>query len=181
MSRRRAKRPPATTDKRTPDERLEALVREPNAERAQRMLARILDDLDLQPEPGPWLSAARTLSERLIISEDTFYYFAEKLAECLTFSASRTDPELMRLVEEMTAIERAHGLRKDQLWPTDEAPEEWRALDEAWGRRADAIVEQAWRDRGHADLADLHAQNRKEFDRRSDKGEIDLWGEEDDD
>src|SRR5438045_1162892 len=61
--RRRARRPAPTTDQRSPEARLEAMVREPNPERKHRTFARILDDLDAkpEPEPEPWLDAARTL------------------------------------------------------------------------------------------------------------------------
>src|SRR6185437_5445948 len=52
-------------------------LHEPNRDRARRMLIRIRRDLDAQPEPGPWIAAARTLSERLIISFDALYYFAD--------------------------------------------------------------------------------------------------------
>jgi len=54
--------------------RLEALCRERNAERSRRTLVRIRGDLDSKPEPGPWIAAARTLSERLIISESSLYW-----------------------------------------------------------------------------------------------------------
>src|SRR3954470_6194375 len=97
MSRRRTRRPQPTTDARTPEQRLEALVREDNLDRAERMLMRIRDDLDATRSPGPWIDAARTLSERLIISDDALYYFSEMFSECVVFAAAETDPELQRL------------------------------------------------------------------------------------
>src|SRR4051794_30850309 len=116
MSRRRNRRPAPTTDQRPPGTRLEALVREPNRDRRERMLARIREDLDTTPEPGPWIDAARTLSERLIISDDAMYYFVELFTECLVYAAPESDPELARIVREMLAIERAHGLRESEYW-----------------------------------------------------------------
>jgi hypothetical protein len=179
MSRRRKWRPQPTTDQRSPDERLEAFAREPNPERAHRMIGRIYDDLDAKPDPGPWISAARTLSERLIISDSALYHLAEKFTECVIFAASTEDPELARLRSEMVAIERAHGLREDDFWTTEEATAEWRALNDAWDRRADAIVGACFQENGHADLAVLWEENRAEFDRRAEQGRIDLWGEDD--
>src|SRR5690348_41716 len=115
MSRRRtARRPAPTTDTRPPEVRLEAMVREPNRERGFRMMARIRQDLDANPDPAPWLAAARALWERLIISEDSWHYFAEMFTECLVFRASDSDPELVRIHDAMTAIEREHGLGEDQ-------------------------------------------------------------------
>src|SRR4051812_16406616 len=111
MRRYKPRRPRPTTDIRSPNERLEALVRETNPDRKDRMLGRILDDLDARPDAGPWISAARLLSDRLIISEAAFYYLAEKFGESVIAKASVDDPELVRLSEEIDAIERAAGLR----------------------------------------------------------------------
>jgi hypothetical protein len=143
------------------------------------MLSRIRDDLDARPDPGPWVAAARTLSERLIISENAFYYFAEVFTECLVFAASGADPDLLRLGSEMEEIERAHGLRDDEFWHLNDAPDDWRALNDSWDSRADAIVASHLRELGNADLADLLEQNRREFDRRTGQGRIELWGEDD--
>src|SRR4051812_12096867 len=120
--RRMRRRPAATTDRRSPEERLEAMVREPNDDRRHRIFARIRDDLDARPEPGPWISAARTLSERLIISEDAFYYFTGMFVESIMYDASRNDAELVRLYDELEAIERANGLREGEAYLVDEAP-----------------------------------------------------------
>lgn len=154
-------------------------MREPNAERKHRTFGRILDDLDAKPEPKPWLDAARTLSERLLISEDTLYYLADMLTECIIFAASSTDPQLVSARNEMVDIERAHGLREDDGWTIDEATEEWRRLNDDWDRRADEIVNASLREAGHADIAALHEESRDEFEGRAAKGQRDLWGDED--
>lgn len=179
MSRRRNRRPSPTTDQRPPEARLEGLVREPNPERARRMLRRIRDDLDATIESGPWIAGARTLNERLIISDDTLYYFVELFTECLVYEGSRSDSELVRISDEMQQIERAHGLGEDDYWRIDEAPAEWRSLNDAWERRADEIVDSRLRELGHADIADLRRQKPDEFDQRTSKGRIDLFGEDD--
>jgi len=157
------------------------MAREPNHERALRMMSRIRNDLDASPDPAPWLAAARTLSERLIISEHSWYYLAELLTECLVYKGSSEDPELVRLYAEMERIEREHGLAEDEYWHIHEAPAEWRALEAAWNQRADAIVNAYLREWGHADVAELRENNRDEFDSFGAKGRIDLWGPDDDD
>src|SRR4051794_26150659 len=101
MSRGRIKRPSRTTDQRPPETRLEARLREPDRARKERILARIRTDLYENPNPAPWLDAARVLWERLIISEDTLYYFVEIFTESLVNRGSSQDPELVRLYEEM--------------------------------------------------------------------------------
>ncbi len=155
-------------------------MREPNVDRAHRMLGRILDDLDATPVPGPWISAARTLSERLIISEDTFYYFTDKFTESLIFEAMDTDAEAIALEEQMRAIERAHGLRDGEYWRLDEAPPEWLSLNDSWDARTQAIVAQYLRSTGHADVATMVVEAPDEFEARSSRGFADLWGEEED-
>ena len=142
------------------------------------MLGRIRQDLDARPEPGEWIAAARTLSDRLIISFDTLYFFAELFTECLLFEASGADPELATIESEMETVERAHGLREDEYWHVDDAPEDWLVLNDAWERRAREIVAAALRSCGQSDLAEDHERRPKEFERRSEKGRLDLWPEE---
>jgi len=157
------------------------MVREPNADRKRRTFARILDDLDAKPkpEPEPWFDAARTLSERLLISEDTFYYFVDMFLECVIIAAAGSDPQLVSATNEMVDIERANGLREDESWTVGEAPEEWRSLNETWDRRAEEIVNGWLREAGHSDIAALREKNRDEFYDRVAKGRTDLWGEDD--
>lgn len=142
------------------------------------MFARIREDLDADPKPGPWIDAARTLSERLVISDDTLYYLVEMFTECLVFIGSQSDTEMVRIRGEMEIIERAHGLREDEYWPVSEGPEEWQRLNEAWDRRADEIVVSFLRELGHGDIADLREQKPSEFEARTVKGRTDLWGED---
>ena len=180
MTRRRPRRPPPTTDQRPPELRLEALVREPHRDRKERMLERILQDLDADPNPAPWLDGARTLWERLIISEDTLYYLVEMFTECLVLRGSSEDADLARLRKEMEAIERARGLREGEYWHLDEAPADWLALDEQWNRRSDEIVNSYLREAHHADLAEMREKKPAELERRLEKGRTDLWGADDD-
>jgi len=181
MSKRRIRRPPPTTDQRPPEVRLEAMVREPHRDRKERIIARIRTDLDDDPNPAPWLDSARTLWDRLIISEDTLQYLAEVFTECLVYRGSAEDPELVRLEEEMTAIERAHGLREDEYWHEEDAPADWVALEAEWNRRADEIVNSYLREAGHAALAEGRQKGRAELERRLEKGRTDLWGPDDED
>jgi hypothetical protein len=176
MSRRRQRRPQPTTDGRPAEQRLEALVREPNPDRAQRTLARILDDLDAGPAPGPWLDAARTLRDRLVISEDTFLFFGVMFTECLIPALADTDLQLRRLTDETETIETDYGLRHGEEWAPDEAPPEWRALTEEWGRRADALIVANLRRMHHDELAELLETNADKFHERATAGRVDLWG-----
>jgi len=138
-------------------------------------------DLDATPEPGAWLGAARTLNERLLISDDALYYFAELFTECLVFAAARENADMLRATDAMETIERARGLRPGDHWREGEAPDEWLALNDEWERIAGSIVVSALRDLGHPDLADDFERDRTAFEQRSERGRADLWGEIDED
>jgi hypothetical protein len=181
MSRRRPRRPQPTTDRRPPEQRLELLVREPNPDRATRMLGRIRADLDAGGELGPWLDAARALRDRLVISESAYVYFAELFTESVLLQAVEEDAELVRLREEIVAVESAHGLVDGEYWPVDEGPDDWRELNEQWDARADAVVVDALRRHHHDELAELREKKLRDYDDRVTQGRIDLWGADDDD
>ena len=181
MRRFKPRRPSETTDTRPPEARLEAMVREPNRDRALRMLDRIRAGLGEPPEPAPWIAAARTLSERLIISENTFYYLASLFAESLIDAAAYSDPELTRLSNELQTIERAYGLKEDEGFLVSDAPPDWSAVNQAWEQRADRIVADYLRASRNADLASMLEAKREELERRSEAGYDELWGLEDED
>ena len=57
------------------------------------MLVRIAVDIDAGSDPAPWIDAARTLSDRLIISDASFYFLTDVFTESIFLDASTTDPE----------------------------------------------------------------------------------------
>lgn len=177
MTRRRTRRPQPTTDARSPEQRLEALVREQNRDRAVRSFRRIRDDLDAQPEAvRAWIDGARVLTERLVIGEDAFLYLAEMFLEAWTAHDAAHDPELCRLHDEMDAMERAAGLTEDETWLVHEAPDDWRARNDQWNARSLALTVERLRAWGYAETADLWEQKPNEFDRRTNKGRIEVLG-----
>jgi hypothetical protein len=176
--RRMRRRPQATTDRRTPDERLEAFFREQSLERRERIFDRIRDDLFESRDVTPWIRAARTLADRLIISEDAAYYLGVMFADIVVLHAAEEDAELVRIDSEMGAIERAHRLSTNDPKIAEKAPEPWHVLHREWEARADAILAGALRDAGQSDIARVMDTDRKEFDRRVERGEIDVWGED---
>ncbi len=167
-------------DKRPPLIRLATLVAEPAAARSGRILWRIREELDRNPDPGPWIAAARALAAEGTISDDAVFYFVEIFLECVTAHAAVNDPEMVRLGEEMIGIERAHGLDEDEAWLVSEAPAEWHALNAAWDRRDYEIRVAMLRALGHDDIANVLEQDPREFELREAAGHQDLWGEIDD-
>ncbi len=124
-------------------------------------------------------AAARSLEARGIISVDASVYFTERFLECVSFHASNTDAELVRLSAEMRRIEKEHGLSEDDFWAIDEAPPEWRVLSNAWDQRDDAIQIAALRALGHDDIADLMESDLRQFEGASAVGHFELWGKGD--
>jgi hypothetical protein len=178
--RRRRRGPAPTTDARPVDERLEALVRESNPDRRDRMMQRIRAGIESAPDTvTAWIRAARVLADRLIIGEDAFHYFANIFAESVMIEASGTDAELVRLYAEIEAIERANGLAEDESYDANDAPEDWLALNAKWEARFDTILADAIRASGFADVADLLLLRRAEFDARCERGHSEIWGDDD--
>jgi hypothetical protein len=95
--------------------------------------------------------------------------------EEMTGRDSVEDAEMVRLSQGMQAIERAHGLGPDNYWRTDEAPEEWRVLNEAWDARNDALILERLRKFGRADLAELEEHHRDELDAMREAGRNELF------
>lgn len=179
--RRDRRRPQPTTDRRSPEARLEAMVAEKNVERRLRTFDRIRDDLDAKQNVAEWIAAVATLRDRLIVGEAETCHLAFALAESGVFDAAQKDAELVRIADEIRTIEQSHGLRDDESFHEDDAPQEWLELNAAWGARADQIIAQLFRDGGVADLATMYADRRAQFDERAEEGDKRLWGELDED
>jgi len=140
------------------------------------MFQRIRRDLEVEVNARPWLDAARSLYEKRAIDLDELCYFAELFTECL-LGDPEGDAELRRIGREMQAVERAHGLEEDEAWYIDEAPTDWRALNDEWESRARAAVAAAFRDAGLTELADMHMSSSDEYEERSSAGQDKVFGE----
>lgn len=155
------------------------MFREPSAERSRRMMMRITTELEraAEPNPGPWIAAARSLHARSLITENAALYLVEMFLESITFWAMDNDPEMLRLHDEIDRVKREHGLAEDEDWYLHEGPEEWRLLTEEWDRRDYALRTAALRVLGHDDIADLLERDPDDFDHRTSLGHREFWGE----
>ncbi len=153
-------------------------MRERNVERSERTLARICNDLDAGSEAAPWLDAARSLRDRLVISENTYLFLADLFIDPLMVTFGETDAELQRGAAAMRVIETEHRLRPDEYWSPDDGPPEWQEHDVAWRQRANMLLVAALRERHHDEVADLLEQDPAAFETRAARGRIELWGED---
>jgi len=167
--RRQRRQPAPTTDRRPPEQRLEAMVREKNEERRWRMFARIRSDVDTASDVVPWLNGLSTLRDRLIVSEDETYFLAEIFAESSIFGA-QGDPELDRFAAELKAIEAAHGLADDESYYTSDAPDDWSAVNAASDAHIDNEMAKRMREAGLGDIAAIFVDARAKFDERASEG-----------
>ncbi|HEY4302917.1 MAG TPA: hypothetical protein VGM82_00510 [Gemmatimonadaceae bacterium] len=168
--RRQRRRPAPTTDRRSPEERLEAMLRDQNIDRRERIMARIADDLDAAQDITPWLSAVSTLRDRLVVGEHEACFLAEVFVDSALVTAQDDDAELHRIGDELSAIEAADGLAPGESYATDAAPPTWTELNAAWQARADTIIAQSFRTAHLDDLATLFIERRSEFEARSEEG-----------
>jgi len=153
------------------------MAREKYDDRRWRMLERITMDVATS-SAVPWLSAASTLRDRLVIGEDETYFLARLFTERWLF-ASASDPELLRLADEIEAVGTAHGLRPGEAFAPGEGPDEWHRLEKAWGARDDQMMADLMRDGGLPDVAEAFLNHRATFEGRDAEGRRRLRGVDD--
>jgi hypothetical protein len=172
--RMRPLRPPLrTVDRRPPEARLAAFLAERNPERARRIFSHIRDYVTV--EPAVWIGAARTLYGAGTITREVYSHFVSIFLDGVMDRLHDQDPELVRLSDEMRAIEASHGLDELESFYIDEGPPEWREASAAWDRRARAVELEYLRAHGFGDLAADVENRRDDFDAKSDAGRRVVW------
>lgn len=151
------------------------MVGQPRRE-ALRMFVRIRQQLLDDPNAGPWLAAAHALRARGTISNDVLRYLTGIFLECITASASESDPELCAIRLKMEAMEAAVGLNAEQSWSAHDAPAAWREFNDRWNARSDAVNAEYLRSQGHDELADEMEHNGQAFAAAGIAGRVELWG-----
>jgi hypothetical protein len=164
-------------DQRSPQERIEAIAKARSVKRAREMVGDIGREICTAHDVRTWLAAVRAAQGRGVISLDVVCYLAEHFLESTEFAFSVSDPELSRLQEEMTVVERAHGLGENEFWHAGDAPPEWTALNDAWDARRDAFMIEQLREAGQGDLADLWEGKPETFEEMSSVGWAELLGD----
>jgi hypothetical protein len=163
-------------DRRSPEERLEALVNESSVDAARAMIGEIR--IDARADFSGWLSAARTLEARGVMSLSAVCYLAEILLEDTGFDPVESDAELCRLTQELEAMERADGLGTDEFWVKGEEPPEWIACNAAWEARMEVLIVECLRGAGQNDLAELRERDVEGFQEMVSVGWTELLGDE---
>lgn len=82
------------------------------------------------------------------------------------------DKDLMEVTTLMDEIREREGLNDDEYWPIGEGPEDYEALEAQYSRILALKFEDALREFGLNDMADLHHQDRDEYDARREEGRL---------
>jgi len=79
-------------------------------------------------------------------------------------------PEVVKLVKEIRSVEAAHGLAPDDYWPVGTWPAEYHDLQMQYEAADHKRFVETLHEIGANDVADLYLSDRKEFDRRRERG-----------
>lgn len=113
------------------------------------------------------LAAALYLGRRISLAE---YVFTVAHAVDSAHELSQSNERLNEISAEMERIERAHGLAKDEYWPIDEAPEEYRQLNRLWEEVSASQRQKAFDELEGREAAAILRRDPNEFDRLRERG-----------
>jgi len=147
-----------------------------------KQLRDVIDTLGKKKKPGSHsdpdsaskqvaLAKALYLSRR--ITKQEFIFFATYPVENVfhgRMAEGVFDSELKHISDTMKEIERAHGLGPDEYWKINDAPLEFKKLDNEWQLVADSLFLETLKEFGLHDLADLMEKQPEEFDRLRERG-----------
>jgi hypothetical protein len=79
-------------------------------------------------------------------------------------------PEMTKILDEMSAVESANGLKDDEYWPVGEGRRVHRTLDKQFDAAWDVRFAEALRELGAQSIAALFLSDRQAFDRTVERG-----------
>lgn len=106
------------------------------------------------------------------ISDQEYVFIASSTSEAIHEERQFAGgyPELLDLDRKMDAIRQSHNLAPDEYWPIGRAPRKYRDLEAQYEQATDLRFVQTLKELGATALADLFMSDRKEFDRRRERG-----------
>jgi hypothetical protein len=106
-------------------------------------------------------------------TEAGFYLVAYETDVVVSLEA---ETALAHLEDRLTAIQQAHGVAEDELWPPGETPTEFKAARLAYDDAWDQLFLDRLQADGEHELAELFRTDRIEFDRRQEAGRQFFFG-----
>jgi len=106
------------------------------------------------------------------ISDQEYVFIASSTSEAIHEERQFAGvyPELLDLDRKMDAIRQSHNLAPDEYWPIGRGPRKYRDLEAQYKQATDSRFVQTLKELGATALADLFMSDRKEFDRRRERG-----------
>lgn len=106
--------------------------------------------------------------------EEAFYLFVKplmRIAEKQVEAAMESpDSPLSRIAAQMQQVEQDYGLEDGQFWRLEEAPIEYRQLNQQWQRVVEQITAEVLIHFGEKETAELYRKRPEEFRRRMQVG-----------
>jgi len=78
--------------------------------------------------------------------------------------------DLAKIKSRMDAIRKREELNDDEFWRIGQGPEDWEELNEQYSQVLNVKFEEALREYGLSNIADLYHKDRKEYDARREQG-----------
>lgn len=121
-----------------------------------------------------YLRVAKAMRAAGVLDELAAHYAVSHaiimIAEDRIFGRGGTNPSLDALSEKMQAIEREHGLSKDEYWPKGQGPEEYNRLSDEFDRTSDAIIAATFDEFGESELGAMYRHDHERFDQLTNDG-----------
>lgn len=106
------------------------------------------------------------------ISTQEYTFMVAMAAESVQSDRIGTDsyPEIVDLMKQIRSVKAAHGLGPDDFWSVGEGPPEHEELNRQFVEADHQRFIETLRELGADDIADLYVSDRREFDRRRERG-----------
>ena len=131
------------------------------------------DVRDVETAALAWLNTAETAETVGAVSSSHCFllrvFAVERVHEKRWF-AGLYNSDLADLGARMDAIRQREGLNDDEYWRIGQGPEDWEELNEQYSQVMDVKFEEALREFGLNDIADLYDKDRKKYDACREKG-----------
>lgn len=132
-----------------------------------------LDMRDVETATQAWLNTAEAAETAGAVSSSHCFllrvFAVERVHEKRWF-AGLYNADLADITAHMDAIRRREGLDDDEYWQIGQGPEDWEELNEQYSQVLDVKFEEALREYGLNEVADLYDKDREKYDQCREQG-----------
>ena len=132
-------------------------------------------------EVDPIMRMIQAMGDAGVFSRADRFFLLGSLSDAVVPSRASEDPRFHEVEQEMELVRCTHGLTEDDDWYLDEAPPEYRELNDEWCEIADREMARWFESLGEWEMARLLVRDRSAFEARWGEGRRELFGEDDED